>query len=88
MPAIPNIKRYIFNLVPSKPTLPELIVASIAIDHQMAIIQVQVGKNFIEDVFLDGGFGINIIMNKIRVQLGLSNQNLHFITCVWLIKPS
>jgi hypothetical protein len=27
----------------------------------MAIIQVQIGKNTIEDVLLDGGFGVNII---------------------------
>jgi hypothetical protein len=27
----------------------------------MAIIQVQIGKNTIEDVLLDGGSGINII---------------------------
>jgi hypothetical protein len=27
----------------------------------MTIIQVQIGKNTIEDVLLDGGFGINII---------------------------
>jgi hypothetical protein len=36
------------------------------------MIQVQVGKNFIEDVLLDGGFRINIIMKKLKVQLGLS----------------
>jgi hypothetical protein len=29
-----------------------------AIDHQMAMIQVQVGKNFIYDVLIEGGFGI------------------------------
>jgi hypothetical protein len=28
----------------------------------MAIIQVQIRKNKIEDVLLDGGFGINIII--------------------------
>ncbi len=38
----------------------------------MAMIHVQVGKNFIEDVFLDDGSGINIIMEKLKVQLGLS----------------
>jgi hypothetical protein len=27
----------------------------------MAIIQVQIGKNIIEDVLLDGGYGVNII---------------------------
>jgi hypothetical protein len=42
----------------------------------MAVITVQVGKNFIEDVFLDGGFGINIIMEKLKVQLGLSKPKL------------
>jgi hypothetical protein len=32
----------------------------VAIDHQMAVIQVQLGNNFIDDVFINGGFGINI----------------------------
>jgi uncharacterized protein involved in high-affinity Fe2+ transport len=63
-------------LVPSKPILLKLIVASIAIDHQMVMIQVQVGKNFIEDILLDGGFGVNIIMEKLKVQLGLSKPKL------------
>jgi hypothetical protein len=27
----------------------------------MAVIQVQIGKNTIEDVLLDGGYGVNII---------------------------
>ncbi len=44
------IKLYILNLVPSKLILLEPAVASIAMDHQMAMIQVQVGKNFIEYV--------------------------------------
>jgi hypothetical protein len=77
-------KSYIFNLVPSKRILPESTVASVAIDHQMVVIQVQVGKNFIEDVLLDGGFGVNIITEKRRVQLGLSKPklapyNLHMV---------
>ncbi len=68
----------------SKPTLPKLAVASIAIDHQMAIIHVQGRKNFIEDVLLDGGFGININMEKLRIQLILSKPklapyNLHMV---------
>jgi hypothetical protein len=32
-----------------------------AIDHQMAMIQIQVGKNFMDHVLIDGGFGVNII---------------------------
>jgi hypothetical protein len=69
---IPNIKCYIFRRVPSKPVLPEAIVASIAIDHHMVMIQVQVRKNLIEDVLLDGDSRVNIIMEKLRMQLGLS----------------
>jgi hypothetical protein len=38
----------------------------------MVVIQIQVGKNFIEDMLLDGGFGVNIITKKLRIQLGLS----------------
>ncbi len=69
---IPDIKCYIFNPVPSKLVLPKLIVVSIVIDHQMVVIQVQVGKNFIEDIHLDGGSIVNIFTKKLRMQLGLS----------------
>jgi hypothetical protein len=34
---------------------------TITINNHMAIIQVQIGKNTIEDVLLDGGYGVNII---------------------------
>jgi hypothetical protein len=33
----------------------------------MVVMQIQVGKFFIENVFLDGGFEINIITKKLRV---------------------
>ncbi len=42
-----------------------------------------------KDVFLNGGYGVNIIMGKLRVQLGLSKPklapyNLHIIaTPLW-----
>jgi hypothetical protein len=52
---IPNIKCYILNPVPSKPIIQEPVVVLVAIDHQMAMIQVQVKNNFIE-ILLDGGF--------------------------------
>jgi hypothetical protein len=61
---IPDIKHYILNPIPSKLTLPKLVVASIVIDHQMVMIQVQLGIFFIKDVFLDGDFGVNVIMQK------------------------
>ncbi len=65
--AILDIKHYIFNSIWSKLSLLELVIASVAIDHQMVVIQIQVGKNFIEDMLLDGGFGVNIITKKLRI---------------------
>ncbi len=56
---MPNIKQYIFKLnkpiqpVQPKPIQVEPACATIAIDHQMVVIQVQVGKNFIDDVLID-----------------------------------
>jgi hypothetical protein len=41
----------------------------------MAMIQVQVRKNFIDDVLIDGGFGVNIIIKILIMQLGLSKPN-------------
>jgi len=38
----------------------------------MVVIQIQIGKNFIEVVLLDCWSGVNIIMEKLKVQLGLS----------------
>jgi hypothetical protein len=64
---IPNIKRYIFNLIPLKLVLLEPTVISVAIDHQMAMIQIQGGKNCIEDILLDGGSRVNIITGKLKV---------------------
>jgi hypothetical protein len=37
----------------------------------MAVIQVQIGKNRIEDVVLDGGFGVNIIIEQLKLRLRL-----------------
>ncbi len=56
----------------------------IVIDHQMIVIRVHVTKNFIKDVFLDGGFGINIMTERLHVQLRLfkpkpTSYNLHMV---------
>jgi hypothetical protein len=50
-----------------------------------------VGKNFIDNVFLDGGFSVNIIVEKLKVQLGLSKPkptpyNLHMVDQT-IVKP-
>jgi hypothetical protein len=34
----------------------------VIINNHIAIIQIHIGKNMIEDVLLDGNFGINIII--------------------------
>ncbi len=62
---IPTIKHCILNSVPLKLNLPPTIT-SIAIYHQMAMIHVQVGKNFIEYVLVDRGSKVNIITKKTK----------------------
>ncbi len=51
--------------------VPKVGTTFVAIDNHMAIIQVQIGKNTIKDVFLDGGFGVNIITKQLRLKLRL-----------------
>jgi hypothetical protein len=41
--------------------IPEVKKTVVTIDNHMEIIQVQIGKNTIKDVLLDGGFGVNIV---------------------------
>jgi hypothetical protein len=41
----------------------------------MVVIQVKVGKFFIDNVLIDGGFGVNIIIQNLKVQLSLSKPN-------------
>jgi hypothetical protein len=41
--------------------VPKVGTTIVVIYNHMAIIQVQIGKNIIVDVLLDGGFRINII---------------------------
>jgi hypothetical protein len=34
----------------------------VVIDNHMVVIQVHIGRNTIDDVLLDGGYGVNIII--------------------------
>ncbi len=43
----------------------------IEVDNQMAIIQVQVGKNIVEDVLLNGRASVNIVTKYLKIKLGL-----------------
>jgi hypothetical protein len=47
----------------------ELDIATIKVDNQMAIIQVQIGKNIVEDVLIDGGASVNIITKNLITKL-------------------
>ncbi len=49
----------------------ELDITTIEVDNQMAVIQVQVGKNIVEDVLIDGGTSVNIIIENLTTKLGL-----------------
>jgi hypothetical protein len=41
------------------------------VDNLMVVIQVQVGKNIVEDVLLNGGASVNIITKSLKTKLGL-----------------
>ncbi len=56
--------------------IPKVRTTIVTIDNHMAIIQVQIGKNKIEDVLLNGGFGVNIIIEQLELRLGLPNPKL------------
>ncbi len=63
-----NIKWYIFKLVKFiQPIQPKLVNAIMAIDHQTVVTQIQVGKNFIDDVLIDGRYGVNIIIENLKI---------------------
>jgi hypothetical protein len=51
--------------------IPKVGIATVVIDNHMAVIQVHIGKNTIEDVLLNGGSGIDIITKQLGLRLGL-----------------
>jgi hypothetical protein len=54
----------------------EVGITVVIIDNHMAVIQVQIGKKTIEDVLLDGGSGVNIITEQLKLRLGLPKPKL------------
>jgi hypothetical protein len=40
----------------------KLDTAVVEVDNQMVVIQIQIGKNIVEDVLIDGGVNVNIII--------------------------
>ncbi len=43
----------------------KLDIAAIEVDNQMVVIQVRMGKNNVEDVLIDGGASVNIIIENL-----------------------
>jgi hypothetical protein len=49
----------------------ELNTIAIEVDNQMVVIQVQMGKNIVEDVLIDGRANVNIVTKNLRIKLNL-----------------
>jgi hypothetical protein len=52
---------------------PNPIIALVAINPLMVVIQVQVGKNMVEDVILHGGSSVNIMVEELWKRLWFLN---------------
>jgi hypothetical protein len=52
-------------------SIPKVRTIVVAIDNNMAVIQIQIGNNIIEDVLSNGGSKVNIIMEQLILSLGL-----------------
>jgi hypothetical protein len=58
------------------------------INPHMVVVQVQVGDNIVEDILLDGGSNVNIMMKELWKMLGLPNSKPTPCT-LWMVdKPS
>jgi hypothetical protein len=53
----------------------EVDITTMKVNNQMAIIQVQVGKNPIEDILLNGGASVNIIIKNLRIKVDQTKTN-------------
>ncbi len=67
---ITTINKQVISLVS------KVAIVAVIINNHMVIIQVQIGKNTIDDVLLDGGFGVNIITEQLRLRLRLPKLKL------------
>ncbi len=51
--------------------VPKVATTTITIDNHMVVIQIQIEKNIVKDVLLNGGSRINIITKQLKLRLGL-----------------
>jgi putative effector of murein hydrolase len=78
---VPDLKQYVVaKLAPRRKniiaTRPNLVIALMAINLHMIVIQDQVDKNIVENLLLDGGSNVNIMMEEFWEWLGLPNHKL------------
>ncbi len=52
-------------------SIPKVGIVVVVINNHMVVIQIQIGKNIIKNVLLDGGSRVNIIIEQLRLKLGL-----------------
>jgi hypothetical protein len=58
---------------------PKVITTIVAINNHMVIIHIHIRKNIVDDVLLNGGFGVNIIIKQFILKLGLPKLKPHII---------
>jgi len=71
-----DLKQYILGCLsplPKPSHFPKLktIIALVVINPHMVVILIHVGKNLVEDVLLDGGSEVNIIIEDLQKKLNL-----------------
>ena len=72
---------------PTNPTTIS-ISAAVAVDRQMPVVQIAIGKTFVDNVLLDGGSGVNLMSNNLRKQLGLPQPKPSPYFLKWPTKPT
>ncbi len=56
--------------------VPNIIITIVVINNHMVIIKIHIGRNTIDDVLLDGGSRVNIIVKQLRARLRLPKPKL------------
>ena len=72
--------------VQEQPVVQNATTAAIAVDRQMPVIQLQIGRNLVDNVLLDGGSGVNIMSEDIKRRLVYQNPIQHPTTYEWRIQ--
>jgi hypothetical protein len=66
-----NLRQYVTTkIAPRKKNVtmlgPNLIIACMVVDFHMVVIKIQVGKNMVEDILLDGKSSMNIMTEELQ----------------------